>query len=70
MSFFVIGQEIDGTSFLELTMDELNKLFPEKLGTVKKVYRLIQSVSVQLAIIGSLQTQISVIFFVFHADTR
>ena len=38
-------QEVDGVSFLELTMDELNRLFPDKLGTVKKLYRLIQSVS-------------------------
>ena len=38
-------QEVDGMSFMELTMDELNRLFPDKLGTVKKLYRLIQSVS-------------------------
>ena len=39
------AHEIDGISFLELTMDELNKLLPDKLGIVKKIYRLIQSVS-------------------------
>ena len=47
LSHYIIHteQEVDGISFLELTMDELNRLFPEKLGTVKKLYRLIQSVS-------------------------
>ena len=40
-----LAQDIDGTSFLELTTDDLNKLFPDSLGTVKKVYRLVQSVS-------------------------
>ena len=41
----VQGNEIDGQTFLELTMDELNILLPNKLGIVKKLYRLIQSVN-------------------------
>ena len=32
-------------------MDELNRLFPDSLGTVKKLYRLIQSVSRLLQIL-------------------
>ena len=37
--------EIDGAAFLELTVDELNHLMPNKLGLVKKIYSLIQLVS-------------------------
>ena len=37
--------EIDGEAFLDLSIEELNSLIPNKLGVVKKIYRLIQSVS-------------------------
>ena len=37
--------EIDGEAFLELTIEKLNVLISSKLGIVKKIYHLIQSVS-------------------------
>ena len=45
-----VGQDIDGQSFLELTTDDLNRLFPDSLGTVKKIYRLVQSVSFNVCV--------------------
>ena len=50
MSLFAFAEwfpdhAVDGLAFLELTIDELNKLLPDKLGIVKKIYRLIQAVS-------------------------
>ena len=47
-----VGQDIDGQSFLELTTDDLNRLFPDSLGTVKKIYRLVQSVSFNVCVCG------------------
>ena len=47
-SFFSVGtadNEIDGLAFLDLTIEDLNKLLPDKLGIVKKIYRLVQAVS-------------------------
>lgn len=44
-TFLYSDQEIDGKAFLELTIDELNKILPDKLGIVKKIYRLVQAVS-------------------------
>ena len=41
----VLDNEIDGEAFVELTLDELNSLIPNKLGVVKKIYRIIQAVS-------------------------
>jgi hypothetical protein len=37
--------EIDGLAFLELTIDDLNKLMPDKMGIIKRIYRLMQAVS-------------------------
>ena len=47
LKFFIIptDNEIDGLGFLELTIDDLNKLLPDKLGIVKRIYRLIQAAS-------------------------
>ena len=44
-NLFFSDNEIDGFAFLDLSLDELNQLIPNKLGVVKKIYRLIQSVS-------------------------
>ena len=40
-----VDNEIDVAAFLELTVDVLNQLIPNKLGLVKKIYRLIPLVS-------------------------
>ena len=45
LSLICTDNEIDGFAFLELTIDDLNKLLPDKLGIVKRIYRLIQAVS-------------------------
>lgn len=44
--YHLTDNEIDGLAFLELTIDDLNKLLPDKLGIVKRIYCLIQAVSV------------------------
>ena len=36
-----VENEIDGESFLELTAEDVKGLLPSKLGTVKKICRLI-----------------------------
>ena len=48
LSFGFTDNEVDGEAFLELSIGELNPLIPQKLGIVKKIYHLIQSVSVPL----------------------
>ena len=45
MIYFFTDNEIDGLALLELTVDDLSKLLPDKLGIVKKIYRLVQAVS-------------------------
>ena len=40
-----VDNEVDGEAFVELTLDELNSLVPNKLGVVKKIYQIIQAVS-------------------------
>ena len=47
--YHLTDDEIDGLAFLELTIDDLNKLLPDKLGIVKQIYRLIQAVLIILS---------------------